>query len=281
MGEKGVAAGAGWLGRASGMIGFVSSIVAVVATGVTILHTIESDDNQKRAAQSAAQAAKSQIDITNQLNRAKDDRDRILSVYKEVTEALEKGDARRERLATKLVQFYITSSSEHDLQYEMLGVLRVDAKDPDVRETAAAAQFKLQETQPTLGTSAPVSAPVLVQGRFPLGSYNVDVFWCQSSPPNTEATAQAIVDNLSSATSGRVRSRILPNSVRQGSYSVIGAAEIRRENNPSERPLVEPLRSLTADTLIKAHVISSPGAITVRDVTAPTPGYVSLFVCPK
>ena len=102
-----------------------------------------------------------------------------------------------------------------------------------------------------------------------IGSYNVDVFYCEATRERSEPLANLALGLKSAGDTGRWRVRSLSESKnREPGYGITG--NVIRFTPPDERPVADALARLLKTKGIDASL---------QEVDFPTPGLVSVFLC--
>lgn len=210
-------------------------------------------------------------ELTTERNLRRFDEDLTFRVYEAVTASLKTNDAKQQQAASALV---IVMAAE-PLRTQLLQVFdQSQTTAPGVRQEVAKVleteqRFHREESvvKPTAPPSPPPPAPATGWGEW-----DVDVFWCERSGDGAHEQADAVVAALQNdGARGRLRSRVLPDSINaQPGYRVRGFL-IRRD--PGEEERAAALQQLAERTL--------PGAsLEVGASGQATRWYLSAFVCP-
>ena len=209
--------------------------------------------------------------LTTERSLKKFDEDLTFRVYTAVTDALKTGDARQQQATSALV---IVMAPE-PLRTQLLQVFdKSQTTSPEVRNEVAKVlkteqSFHQEESliKPAAAASRPSPAP---GGGWE--DWDVDVFWCEGSGEDAREQADKVVAALKQAGArGRLRSRVLPDSINARSGYRISGFVIRRDLGEEERAAA--LQALAQKTLPATTFEISVSASATR-------WYLSAFVCP-
>jgi len=208
---------------------------------------------------------------TTQIAEQKAHDEHVLIVYNAMTEALDKKDHGRQMLSLALGKALLSDKSDQGLLVGIFTVIGDHTDSHSVKVAADEQRFQAEQAEP------PPAPPAAAPSTLPLGAYNVDSFWCESSGDAARNAADDVVGVVSAMTAGRVRERILPASRNTASagYGISGV-QVRFE---------APVETGVADKLaaaIKAKIAADgiADAVLTHPVGFHTPNYVSVFVCP-
>jgi len=211
--------------------------------------------------------------LTTERNIKKLDEDLTFKVYEAVTTSLKSNDEKQQQAAAALLQFLAAEPLRTQL-LQVFGASQTTA--PEVREVV---QKVLKEEQKFAQENAvlqqvaakPAAAPSATRA-LPWNDWDVDIFWCERSGQSAQDSAAAIAKELAAqGAKGRIRARMLPDSVNaKPGYRVSGYA-IRRDQN--EAAQAEALKAL-----VEGVVQSSQFEIVKSNQS--TSWYLSAFVCP-
>jgi hypothetical protein len=226
-----------------------SKIAALVATIATIF-----------SAYNAIKVSSLETD----LKQVEAERELNFKIYSSIADALESGDEKRVLAVRGIVQAMASESIRPAfLQALEPAMQRVFAKE------------ELAVTSPTIAqqtNASTESQSITTDGSW--GEWDFDIFWCASSGVEAENISSKIVYALENAgAKGRIRSRILPETVNQRSGYQVKGFQIGRSENEIEMA-----------NKLKEFVTSLPGLenITVKEKTTSqkTAWYISMFICP-
>ena len=189
-----------------------------------------------------------------ELRTTESNRELNFRMYTSITDAIESNNPQRIRAVRVLVESLATD----DVRAGFLAAL----------ETGEVDIYKAEQ--------ALVSMPGTKERTVNWRDWDFDIFWCSSSGAEAEAKSVRFVQALKEdGAQGRVRSRILPDSVRaQAGYASVFGYQIRYEK--SEEQQAQDLKRL-AEEVFGTTDVYELHAITPEN---PTPWYVSVFVCP-
>lgn len=191
------------------------------------------------------------------LRQVESERELNFRIYQSIADSIESGKHQRIRAVRVLVNALATK----ELRKSYLSVL----------ETGEVQIWERQE--------AILSGPAELAGtpRTNWRDWNYDIFWCSSSGAGAEAQANAIVAAIQAAgAEGRIRSRILPDSIRADDpYKSTEQYEVRFEASEETQA--------TQVAELAGRAIGQPGSFNLRRIepSKPTPWYVSVFACPE
>ena len=245
-----------------------SKIAALVATLATILGAIN-----------ALQVSR----FDAQLKQAQAERELNFKIYASIADALESGDPKRVLAVRGIVDAMASDNIKpkflEALEPAIVGVYEEEQISAMARSSARSAI----EPRPTVdakslggeGEAPPDPGAVNEAPVAPSwGDWDFDIFWCANSGVEAENLANKIRSWLiNDGAKGRVRSRVLPNSVNAKSGFRVTGYQIRRSQqevamaNRIERFILS-IEGLEDLTLVQ-HVSSQN-----------TPWYLSVFVCP-
>jgi isocitrate lyase len=247
----------------------VTVLTALLAAWVnySVSH-VKSELDVQRAALDAQKASLDSLTAERSLRRF--DEDLTFRIYQAVSDSLKTNDTKQQQAATALV---IVLAPE-PLRTQLLEVFdRAQTTAPEVRKTVARVlqtEEQYQQEQAVVQPSGPKPPTPKATGAW--GEWDVDVFWCERSGEDSKRGAQTIVDALrNEGAKGRLRSRILPDSINaQPGYRMRGYV-IRRD--PGEEERAQALESLAERALPGAAFQVTPSGQATRS-------YLSAFVCP-
>jgi hypothetical protein len=189
-----------------------------------------------------------------------------MMVYEAVVNSLESNNSKRQSVAKALV----TSMLELDnpLRSGLLAAL-ADSGTPEVREEVRSIvskenRFRQEQYQPSVSKAGKL---------FDWRDIDYDVFWCEKSGPTAQRIADSIKQELlSEGAKGRIRSRLLPDSVNaRPGYQHAGF--VIRYNQGEEKEALELAR-------VGNKVLSQDGIFQPSVSHQQTAWYLSAFVCP-
>jgi hypothetical protein len=245
---------------------FVTTIVvplltAVVAVGTFLLQQRVAglDRELKEREASRQEGAESRLATAQELETR-------FRIYDAVVTSLESGDARKQRVAASLVVALL--GADDSLRTSLLAVLDAQgapAVQGEVRQLyAEATRFQQEQALVKAGDLRPASGA-------DWKSLNIDVFGCETSR-NADVLAKRVEQTLREAgAKGRVRARILSESINRSPGYRVGGNVIRAE--AGEREAASALKAVVDP------VVPGEGGFTVGLSRQATPGYISLFVC--
>ncbi|MFT5674253.1 MAG: hypothetical protein ACI808_000168 [Paraglaciecola sp.] len=226
-----------------------SKIAALVAT----IATVFSAYNAIKV--SSLEADFKQVEAERELN---------FRIYSSIADALESGDEKRVLAVRGIVQAMASESIRPAF---------LQALEPAMQRVFA--QEELEVASSTIAQKGNASIePKSITTDGSWGEWDFDVFWCASSGIEAENISSKIVHGLINAgAKGRIRSRILPDTVNQRRGYQVTGFQIRRSDNEIEM----------ANKLNK-FVTSLPDLenITIKEklTSQKTAWYISIFVCP-
>lgn len=188
-------------------------------------------------------------------------------LYQEVRKILE--NRNKTAKDEEALRVLIESLAEDPFRYKLLSVLAVSASAPDVKRSATESSTFYRD-ESWIAQRAPQVKQVSEGAQLsPVGSMDVDVFYCANKQASSEPIAKNVLALRKADETGRWRLRLLPESVnQQPGYGVV-SNEIRY-NAPDE---TKAARSL-ADRLEQAGY-----KISLRETQQSTKWYVSVFIC--
>lgn len=266
-----------FIGAGQSAIGLVAAAVGVASAVWSSYSAAHSQERSEASQASAARAAQDAQKIQTQIEFNKDNRERVMTVYKEVNDALASKSQAREDAALALVKLYL--AGEPDFQNELASVLQKSGGEA-VQKDAAIYRFDLQNQVQSVSDAVAGSPAKQVAAKGPgqLGGYRVDVFRCEDSPAGVDVYVKGLAQRLAGYTSGMVRARVLPAAVNvPPSYGIHGLV-IRYEAN--EKGVADELYKLAGSDLAAAGYTKSQ-PLQLQQVAFRTPSYLSLFVCPR
>lgn len=209
--------------------------------------------------------------LTAERSLRKFDEDLTFRVYDAVITSLKANDAKQQQAASALV----IVMAEEPLRTQLLQVFdKAQTTAPEVRLEVAkvlATEQRFQQEE-AAAKSAAAARPAAPSAGSGWGEWDIDVFWCQKSGEPAHKAADAIVAALQKdGAKGRLRARILPDSINaQPGYRVSGYA-IRRDAGEEERAAA--LKAVAERAL--------PGTgFDILPTARPTRWYLSAFICP-
>jgi len=248
------------------------SAVAAALLAAWVNYSVSQVKNQIELRQQQVQEKLNTL-ITER-NVRKLDEDLTFRVYDAVMASLKSNDEKHQQAATALVDNMVSEP----LRTKLLLVFGASQTTvPEVRQAVEKVlkyEQKFNMESATLQQAAapePAAAPPATRAS-PWSDWDVDIFWCERSGDSARASADAIVDALSQrGAKGRIRARLLPNSINAKSgYRVDGYA-IRRDAN--EAAQADALKELAQ------RVVPSSQFEIVTSNQA-TRSYLSAFICP-
>lgn len=212
--------------------------------------------------------------LMTERNVKKLDEDLTFRVYEAVTASLKSNDEKQQQAASALV---VVLAAE-PLRTQLLQVFGVSQTTvPEVREAVEKVLKEEQkfniESAVVQQAAAPKPAPPPAAAKaLPWHDWDVDIFWCERSGTGARESATAIAKELTQqGAKGRIRARLLPDSINaKPGYRVSGYA-IRRDKN--EAAQADALKGL-AERVVQSsqfEIVTSNQA---------TRWYLSAFICP-
>ena len=191
------------------------------------------------------------------LRQVESERELNFRIYQSIAESIESGKPQRIRAVRALVDALATEG----LKESFLSAL----------ESGEVQIYGSEQALPA-GPGRPADAD-----RVDWEDWDYDIFWCSSSGSAAETQANAIVAAIQSqGAKGRIRSRVLPDSIRATDPEASGEQyEVRYE--ASERPQAEAVGNLAQS------IINASGSLNLLEIAPdkPTPWYISVFLCPN
>lgn len=250
----------------------ITVITALLAAWVNYsVSTVQNDLDQQKAKLDEQQASLNKL--TAERNLRKLDEDLTFRIYDAVVTSLKANDAKQQQAASALVIVL----TDEPLRTRLLQVFdQAQTTAPEVRQEVAkvlATEQRFQQDEATAKSAAATKAqPTGANAGAGWGEWDVDVFWCEKSGESAQRSAEAIVAALKSAgAKGRLRARLLPDSVNaRPGYRVSGHV-IRRDAGEDERAAA--LKAVAERAL--------PGtSFDILPAGSATRWYLSAFVCP-
>lgn len=190
------------------------------------------------------------------LRQVESERELNFRIYQSIAEAVESGKSERIRAVRVLVD----ALAAEKLKEGFLSAL----------ETGDVQIFEVDQALPLSADRSSAAA------RNEWGDWDYDVFWCSPSGAAAEAQADALVAAIQKeGAKGRIRSRLLPDSIRQTDpYSSENQYEIRYE--ATEEQQAKLVGDLAERTIRGSHF-----DLLEIEPEKSTPWYVSVFICPQ
>jgi hypothetical protein len=242
-----------WKTFGTGMQGLGILFTFIMGIG-TLYFTRENDEGLRKLKEQQVQA-KQALDEVKYLNEYN------LSVYHEVVDALKANDAKQQQVVTALVE---AMPADSPLRSSLLKAISVGTNSEETRNLAI---YVAEEPDPAVPEERD-------------GSWNVDVFWCEDEP-NGEKSAHALVDALGKQSTLGVRHarvRMLPKSVNERAGYRVTGLQIRHEE---EEEAAARKCKQAVESILKEQGISPSPEVELHSVTTHTPGYLSVFLCPR
>jgi hypothetical protein len=246
----------GWLGAAGSILGVVSTAIGIWVAVATQELKATSDRQKVRIDE---QDAKLRISADQRASTSAQ-RDYLLKVYDKVLQAVETPNKRKQQVALALVE----SLDDPRLQEKLAKVFTASPTVEDPSTKSRAKQIQV---------GGVLSAAVAPQASGnPLG-WDYDIFWCDQQPANLSISKQVVaaISNGDPA-HGRIRLRVWGASQNEQSGYRVSGYEIRAE--PDERAQAEYLKRIVDSA------VPQPFTIKTKIGAAPTPWYLSVWVCP-
>ncbi len=187
-------------------------------------------------------------------------------IYDAVIGSLESGNPQRQDAAKALVLVM----AEEPLRTSFLRILEQGGTPTIKKEVEKILRdeeiFKVEQ-------KAIVEEPLKKPTDFKWEDYDYDIFWCESSGKSAQRQAEMIKDELiSEGAKGRIRVRLLPNSINSSSGYRVSGYEIRPNINEKDQA--------NALKILGEKVLKDYGAsFRIQISTQSTPWYVSIFIC--
>jgi hypothetical protein len=211
--------------------------------------------------------------LVTERNVKKLDEDLTFRVYEAVTASLKADDEKQQQAASALV---VVMASE-PLRTQLLQVFGTSKSTvPQVRQAVEKVlkeeqKFNLDNVALQQSSPKPATAPPTTRA-LPWHDWDVDVFWCERAGQPARSSAEAVVTELrKQGAKGRIRARLLPESINAKAGYRVSGYQIRRDLN--EVAQAEALRKLAQ------QVVPSTQFEMVTSGQA-TRWYLSAFVCP-
>ena len=165
--------------------------------------------------------------------------------------------------------------AEEPLRTQLLQVFdKAQTTAPEVRQEVAkvlATEQRFQQEEATAKSAAAAKPPPPTAGSG-WGDWDVDVFWCQKSGESAHKNADAIVAALQKdGAKGRLRARVLPDSINAQSEYRVSGYTIRRDAGEEERAVA--LKAVAERALPGTTFEILPAGHATR-------WYLSTFICP-
>jgi hypothetical protein len=257
------------------MSDFIKNVLApfsAVAAAVLAAWVNYSVSQAKSQIEQRQQQVQEKLDtLMTERNVRKLDEDLTFRVYDAVMVSLKSNDEKHQQAATALVDNMVAEPLRTKL------LLVFGASQTTVPEVRQAVEKVLKDEQKFNMDSAanrrpkPAAAPAATQA-LPWHDWDVDIFWCERSGQPARASAEAIVAELERRDAkGRIRARLLPDSINaKPGYRVAGYV-IRRDAN--EAAQADALKGL-------AQQVVSSSQFEIVTSNQATRWYLSAFVCP-
>lgn len=255
----------------------ITKLIAIGSAALALFATWRTLPLDAELKQLQAQTQKLDLDLKMAEGRLKEAEARLketesgrklsFDLYQEVRKILEnKSKTAKDEEALRVL---IESLAEDPFRYKLLSVLAVSASAPDVKRSATESSTFYRDESWIAQRAPKLNQVSEAKQQSPVGSMDVDVFYCAQKQASSEPVAKNILALRKADESGRWRLRLLPESVnQQPGYGVV-SNEIRY-NAPDETPAA---RSL-ADRLEQAGY-----KISLRETQQSTKWYVSIFIC--
>ncbi len=259
------------LDHSSKVLAIGSAVVALVAAWKTLPLDAELKRLQIRTEdlnQGLNEAEGRLKEAEAQLRAAESDRKLSFDLYQEVRKILERKD--KTETDEEVLRILIESLAEDPFRYKLLSALAVSASNPQVKRSASESSTFYQE-ESLVAQRAPVrsAADTDAVRASPVGSMDVDVFYCAARQGTAEPIARSVLTLKQPNESGRWRLRLLPESVNQQPGYGITGNEIRY-NVPDETAAAQALAGRLAN-------VGYP--VSLRPSRQSTRWYVSVFIC--
>lgn len=189
-----------------------------------------------------------------------------LELYQAVKTVIEKKD--KDPREEDAVRVLVESLADDPFRWKLLNVIAAGAKSPEVKQAAAeTSNYFREEAQVQVAVhQAAVAVPAAAGG---VGTFNVDFFYCEKKKLSSEPIARRALTLKQSSDTGRWRLRALPESINQQvGYGI--STNFIRFTAPDEMTVAETL---------KTKLASQSVSVQFQEISYPTPGYVSVFIC--
>lgn len=198
------------------------------------------------------------------LREVESERELNFRIYKSIAEALESDNPKRIRAVRAIVEVMASDKlREGFLEALESGEVRI---------------YEKEEALKPLEFAASQEAPAAVVGSNPEWyRWNYDVFWCSDSGSRAESISEMIKSSMiANGFDGRIRARLLPESVKnRKTFGKVEPYQIRVEPGKEK----ENVRKI-ANEINKVSGLKERFDILTVSPSNPTPGYVSVFICP-
>lgn len=205
-------------------------------------------------------------------------------VYAEIVKLFELGREiptpvreRKERVVYGLV----LSMASDNLKEPFTQALAIQVQAPELkREVDKAAAYFQQDAESRLAVAA-VQAPAAPpgQGRNPLATLKIDLFYCEQDNDNDalRKKAEELADAMKLAGAGSWRVRSLPQSINQVPGMMVRSPQVRFNVQENEFAAAKSLSELMQREVQSRYRVSA--SFDTKQVRTPTPGYLSVFLC--
>jgi hypothetical protein len=187
-----------------------------------------------------------------------------LELYQEVKNVIQKKD--KDQREEEAVRVLVESLADDPFRWKLLSVIANGAQSEAVKQAASETSTYYKEESLVRSELAPPAAPAPSSG---IGTYNVDFFYCEDKTPSSESVARSLLSLKTSSSTGRWRVRALPVSINEKpGYGI--KSNIIRFTPPEEKSAAQAL----------AKLVESKGVnLQLQEISFPTPGYISVFIC--
>ena len=257
------------------IVNSLTAVLTVVSTAMTIYITVISSQIDAKVKLNDLALRKFQADLDERmktadlaLRRTIEDRAAKqaeeafnLQIYEKVYVALQNNDRRKHEVAYALVQ---SLEDDQRLKKYLLGLFQSAIVARDTRELAAVSIFRIEQQSAARDTTQPA------KGATEPKKVNYDVFWCEGHS-DWEQLAVAAADRIRAQHGvGRVRIRMLPNTVNRETRFSVSGLMIRID--PGEEELGRQMKAWI-------DPVVAPGGFNLDRNAQGTPNYLSAFVC--
>lgn len=251
----------GLLDKATKVITLVSLVLAAYAAWATL--PFDAEIKRLQTETQRLDLALKQADAD--LKGLESNRKVTLELYQAVKTVIEKKD--KDPREEDAVRVLVESLADDPFRWKLLNVIAAGAKSLDVKQAAAeTANYYREEAQVQVAAPLAPPAPSKASG---VGTFNVDLFYCEKKKQTSEPIARKALSLKQPSDTGRWRLRALPESINQQvGYGI--NTNLIRFTPPDERSV--------ADTL-KSGLASQSVNVQFQEISYPTPGYVSVFIC--
>lgn len=189
------------------------------------------------------------------------ERELNFNLYKSISDAIDSSKPRNIRAARVLVE----NLASENLKDGFLAVL--DSSEDDI--------YQIEESSTKIKTTLPTNNSKT--SDFKSRNWDYDIFWCSRSGAAAESLADSIRrDLITDGAEGRIRSRVLPEAIRQEKYDGLASYEIKFDSsdNYDERLQAQSLKGFI-------HKKTNRDFKLKNNNSGITEWYISVFICPQ